>query len=84
MAPEGPGGGHDRWQREGLNVTLLGGDADGDNYVNASDFLILRKAYGSKLGDPNYDARADFDEDGQINATDFLLMRKNYGTQGDL
>ena len=65
------------------SVPLLCGDADGDNQVNASDFLILRKAYGSKLGDANYNAQADFDGDGQVNATDFLLLRQNYGSNGD-
>ena len=67
----------------GLSVTLLTGDVNGDNQVSATDFLLLRNAYGSHSGSAKWDPRADLNGDGQVSAADFLLLRANYGKQGD-
>jgi hypothetical protein len=64
--------------------TLLEGDANDDNCVNAPDFSILRTAFGKSQGQPGYDSRADFNQDGAVNAPDFSLLRTNFGRCGDI
>jgi hypothetical protein len=64
--------------------TLLEGDANNDNCVNAPDFSILRTAFGKCQGQSGYDARADFNQDGCVNAPDFSLLRTNFGLCGDI
>ena len=68
-----------------LAVSLEGGDANGDNRVDASDFGMLISAYGADASAPNsgYDARADFNDDGLVDSTDFGILIGNYGDQGD-
>ena len=69
----------------GVTVTLPAGDANNDNFVDASDFGLLVGAYGGDAGSPGsgYDARADFNGDGLVDTTDFGLLVGNYGGQGD-
>jgi subtilase family serine protease len=67
----------------GLNVSLLGGDANGDNQVTALDLLAVKNAYNSVLGSPNYNAAADFNCDGQVTALDLLIVKLNYNKTGD-
>ncbi len=57
--------------------TLLEGDANNDNYVNISDFSLLRLGFA-----PGYDERVDFNEDGMVNISDFSLLAVNFGRQG--
>jgi hypothetical protein len=42
----------------------------------------LRASFGFTLGDPNYDARAEFTGDNVVNAQDFNLLRANFGFGG--
>jgi hypothetical protein len=58
------------------------GDANNSNNVDATDFSILKGAFGKNLGQPGYDDRADFDNNQTINAVDFSLLRANFGTAG--
>jgi subtilase family serine protease len=67
----------------GLNVSLLGGDANGDNQVTALDLLAVKNAYNTVLGAPNYNAAADFNCDGQVTALDLLIVKLNYNKTGD-
>ena len=64
---------------DGYFLNTLLGDADGDGYVGSADFSILAGAYGSSVGDPAFDARADFDLDGYIGSSDFSILAGNYG-----
>jgi hypothetical protein len=49
----------------------LPGDCNGDGYVNAIDVnSYMAFAYGSQVGDPNYDPNCDFNGDGYVNAID--------------
>ncbi len=59
--------------------TLLEGDANDDNYVNISDFSLLRLGFA-----PGYDERVDFNEDGIVNISDFSLLAANFGDHGDI
>jgi hypothetical protein len=67
----------------GLSVSLLGGDANGDNQVTALDLLAVKNAYNTVLGGPNYNAAADFNCDGQVTALDLLIVKLNYNKTGD-
>jgi hypothetical protein len=58
--------------------TLLEGNANNDTIVNISDFGILAVSFGKMVGQPGYDARADFDRNGIINISDFGLLAVNF------
>ena len=55
------------------------GDVDGDGDVDLSDLAALLAAYGSCVGDPNWNPAADFVEDGCITLTDLAALLGNYG-----
>jgi O-glycosyl hydrolase len=57
------------------------GDANGDGRVNLSDFLILRRNFGSTS--PEGFADGDFNGDGRVNLSDFLILRSNFGAGPD-
>ena len=63
--------------------TLPEGDANNDNVVTSTDFFILRFAYNTMEGDPNFDPRADFNNDGVVTSTDFFLLREHYNQAGE-
>jgi hypothetical protein len=72
----------------GVNVTLLYGDLDGDNYVSQAEADFV----ASKVGLPaiysnsedDYDiCRADFDKDGEITSSDAAVAAANVGVSGD-
>ena len=68
----------------GVQISLIGGDANGDNRVDSADFGILIGAFGSYasvLGS-GYDIRADFDDDGSVDTNDFGLLIGDYNQQG--
>jgi hypothetical protein len=62
--------------------TLLAGDANNDNCVALVDFNLMKSSFGKSLGDPGYDARADFSGDTVVNTVDFGLLRNNFGLCG--
>jgi outer membrane protein assembly factor BamB len=55
------------------------GDADGSGTVDASDFFILEKAWGTSAGQKNYDPRVDFNQDGVVDASDYFVLEKAWG-----
>jgi surface antigen len=59
------------------------GDANGDNYVNATDFSLLSAAYSACQNQPMYNQAVDFNGDGCVTAVDFSLLAGNYGLGGD-
>jgi M6 family metalloprotease-like protein len=54
------------------------GDFNGDNKVDDQDWAVFRRAYGSRKGDPNYQASADFNTDEIINFRDLQIFSGNY------
>lgn len=68
----------------GLLWTLVNGDVNGDNSVNAMDFLALRAAFGSSTGDAAWNPFADLNGDGSVGIADFQILRANFGRSGDL
>jgi hypothetical protein len=63
-------------------VTIGGrkGDFNGDDDIDIFDFVLFAAAYGSVLGDDNYNAAGDFDDNGVINIFDFVQFAAVYGT----
>ena len=49
-------------------------DFDGNGVVDFSDFLQFVAVFGSRQGDPGYDAKYDLDSDGAIDFDDFLTF----------
>jgi len=60
-------------------IFTITGDVNGDGDVDASDLFALSKAYGSELGDPNWDSYCDFNGDDKADASDLFDLGKNYG-----
>jgi hypothetical protein len=55
------------------------GDLNGDGFRSVSDFTRFASAYGSQMGDANYDPDADFNGDGFVNVVDFSQFAVVYG-----
>ena len=55
------------------------GDVNSDEVVDASDLFELGKAYGSELGDPNWNPACDFNGDEKIHSSDLADLGENIG-----
>ncbi len=64
--------------------SMRAGDANNDNIVSIQDFNLLKNTFGKTIGEPGYDARADFTGDRTVNIADFNLLRGNFGISGQL
>jgi hypothetical protein len=58
-------------------AATLAGDVNGDGVVNLADLQRFAKAYGSHLGQPNYNAAADFNLNGVVNLYDAKAIEHN-------
>ena len=67
----------------GVNLSLFGGDCNGDNVVDIADYAQLSAAYGSALGDSNYDPDADLPGDESVDIADFALVSSNWNREGE-
>ena len=65
-------------------VTLPGGDANGDNHIDSSDFGVLIGAFNtdSRVSGGGYDGNADFNYDGVVDSSDFGILIGNYNNVG--
>jgi len=54
------------------------GDLNGDRTVDFLDSIVIGAAFGSKLGDENWNPNADVNDDGFINYIDVLKMGAHY------
>jgi len=59
------------------NDGLLGGDLNGSNTTQFSDFLVLRDNWFT------HEAVADINGDGNVQFSDFLILRQNWFKTGD-
>ncbi len=68
-----------------LPLFLPGGDANGDNSVDSSDFTALIGSFNSDATIPGsgYDPTADFNGDGSVDSSDFTILIGNFGRVGD-
>ncbi len=55
------------------------GDVDGDGDTDLSDLAALLGAYGSSIGEPEYNPGADFDSDGDVDLSDLAFLLADYG-----
>jgi hypothetical protein len=62
----------------GLNISLLNGDINGDNSVGGADFNLLRNAWGTTTTGPE-----DLNGDGSVGGLDFNILRNSWGQIGD-
>jgi len=61
-----------------IKIKILG-DVNGDGAVDKYDFSDFAAAYGSSVGNPNYNVQCDFDADGDVDKYDFGTFAGNYG-----
>ncbi len=54
-------------------------DINGDSVVDVLDLLALQTAFGSGVGDPNYEPLCDFDGDGSVGILDLLDLIAMFG-----
>jgi hypothetical protein len=68
---------------DNLDIGPLGvacpGDVDGDGDTDISDLAALLTAYGSVVGQPNYNPAADFDNDQDVDLADLAFLLADYG-----
>ena len=67
----------------GFIANLLAGDIEEDNSCDVIDLGAFIAAFGTVLGDANYDARADLTNDNSVDVLDFSLLVDNFGKLGD-
>ena len=58
------------------------GDTDLDDDVDMVDVTAVKAAYGSQLGDPNYNLMADMDANGLVDLWDLTFVKYHYGGPG--
>jgi hypothetical protein len=68
------------WNTTSHNMTVYyETDFNRDAKVNIQDITIVAVAYGSRRGDPKWNAMADLDKNGWINIIDMTMVAKDYG-----
>lgn len=60
-------------------IIVCPGDVDGNGIVDANDLADVLTAYGSCLGDLDYNPDADFNRDDCVDGTDLGIVLTNYG-----
>jgi subtilase family serine protease len=62
-----------------LTFHSLFGDVDGNKTVSSADYQKFKAAFGSLIGQANFDGNFDFDGNGKIDSTDYLKFKANFG-----
>jgi hypothetical protein len=60
-------------------VVTISGDVDGNFKVQLNDLVSLAHAYGSKLGDSNWNPNADIDGNLVVGLSDLVMLAQHYG-----
>lgn len=68
--------------RSSATFTLVNGDCDGSDTIDATDYRILAAAMGTGTGQAGWDARADLTGDGIVNAADTAVLAGNFAKTG--
>ena len=61
------------------NVTLLGGDCDGDDNINIMDAAMVALSFALTSGRAGYEPRADINGDGVVDIYDLVMVGNNFG-----
>ena len=64
---------------DGTVMVTFQGDVNGDGKVRIDDILAIALAFGSDLGDPDYDPNLDVNGDDEIRVDDILIAALNFG-----
>ncbi|MDD2823505.1 MAG: dockerin type I domain-containing protein [Candidatus Daviesbacteria bacterium] len=67
---------------DGKALTLISGDLNEDNTINAADYSICKGLYGTTPKSSNWNSRADFNKDNIVNNYDLIIITKNMGKVG--
>jgi hypothetical protein len=62
-----------------LTFHSLFGDIDGNKTVSSADYQKFKAAFGSSIGQANFDGNFDFDGSGRIDSADYLKFKANFG-----
>ena len=57
----------------------LAGDVNEDGVVDIYDLTLVAKAYGSAVGQPEYNPELDITKDGRVDIRDLAIVCRNYG-----
>lgn len=63
---------------DGLVKIKITGDINNDDIVDINDLIAWDLAYGSRVGDPNWNPQADINGDGIVDKIDGILIIQNY------
>ncbi|MEM2129111.1 MAG: CARDB domain-containing protein [Candidatus Bathyarchaeia archaeon] len=64
---------------DGVSVKVkIIGDINNDNIVNIDDLIAWDHAFGSHVGEPNWNPQADLNDDGIVDKDDGILIIQNY------
>jgi hypothetical protein len=63
------------------DVTLLGGDVNGDDLIGQYDAMSIGVAWNTTPGSPDWSASADITGDGAVNLLDIVAVQYNWGRQ---
>ena len=61
------------------NVTLLGGDCDGDDKINIMDAAMVAFSFAVTSSGAGFEPRADINGDGVVDIYDLVLVGNNFG-----
>ena len=61
-------------------VTVKLADVNEDGYVDVADLLFVADAFGTVLGEAEYDPLCDFNGDNAIDVSDVLILASRWGT----
>lgn len=62
---------------------LIAGDVNNTNNINILDVTLFSMAFGSTVGDSNYNLSVDLNCDGIVNILDFTILSPSFGLEGD-
>jgi hypothetical protein len=65
-----------------VDLTMVGGDANGDDSVDLLDYFALSDSYNLSTGDAGFDAGADFNRDGSVDLLDYFILSDSYNVSG--
>jgi hypothetical protein len=61
------------------NVTLLGGDCDGDDKINIMDAAMVALSFAVTSSGAGFEPRADINGDGVVDIYDLVMVGNNFG-----